>query len=285
MAHPIPVQATVSSGYAPLDSLVLDLMWVTQDGRVAKELGRYPVTGGVAEIPDLPLPDPQLRWAIRISDLAAGVPVYRSGAARAAAGPPPLPDRRRPRAHPPWRREPRLRRGRRRPRGAGAVRPRPPAARVDIRRPRPRGSTRPGRYRLTFHGRWHLLPIADVAVAYRRSFGIAPSFDAGTPRKVAVAFPQGPWDAPPVPLRPVFLDLDRVLAAGIEAQMTAMGFHIGLLMLLAEGVTDFTPQTVSLTSIALEQRTSGLDALVVLTSGALAGGIRVFDPSPPIVAA
>ena len=284
MAHPIPVQATVSSGYAPLDSLVLDLMWVTQDGRVAKELGRYPVTGGVAEIPDLPLPDPQLRWAIRISDLAAGVPVYRSGPLGRLPGPRRFPiDADRVRIH----------------RGGGSLGfdegDGVPEALVQYVRDHlppgwifgglDLGVDAAGRYRLTFHGRWHLLPIADVAVAYRRSFGIAPSFDAGTPRKVAVAFPQGPWDAPPVPLRPVFLDLDRVLAAGIEAQMTAMGFHIGLLMLLADGVTDFTPQTVSLTSIALEQRTSGLDALVVLTSGALAGGIRVFDPSPPIVAA
>lgn len=281
MAHPIPVQATVTPGYALLDSLVLDLMWVTQDGRIAKDIGRYPVTGGVAEIPDLPLPDPQLRWAIRISDLAAGVPVYRSGPLGrlpGGGGRFPLPDH--VRIH----------------RGGGSLSfdegdGAPEALVQYVRDHLPHGWTfggldlgadSAGRYRLTFHGRWHLLPFADVAVAYRRSFGIAPSFDAGTPRKVAVAFPQGPWDAPPIPLRPIFQDLDRVLAAGVEAQMSAMGFHIGALMLYASGITDFTPQTVSLTSIALEQHTSGLDALVVLTSGALAGGLRIFDPSPPI---
>ena len=73
------------------------------------------------------------------------------------------------------------------------------------------------------------------------------------------------------------------LAAGVEAQMSAMAFHIGFLMLLAEGVTDLTPQTVSLTAIRISPRGDEVDAGVSLVSGAVTGGIRVFDPAPVVL--
>jgi hypothetical protein len=44
--------------------------------------------------------------------------------------------------------------------------------------------------------------------------------------------------------------------------MSAMAFHIGFLMLLAEGVTDLTPQTVSLTSIGIRESGTEVDATV-----------------------
>ena len=64
--------------------------------------------------------------------------------------------------------------------------------------------------------------------------------------------------------------------------MSAMAFHIGWLMLLAGGITDLTPQTVSLTSIQLAQTSTEVGATVSLVSGAVAGGIRVFDPVPVV---
>jgi hypothetical protein len=143
------------------------------------------------------------------------------------------------------------------------------------------GADAGGRYTLTFRGRYRPLPVLDVALTYRRA--IAPGIDAGRPRRVAVAWPQGPGSGVPSALRPAIDDLDRVLAAAIEAQMSAMAFHIGFLMLVAEGVTDLTPQTVSLTAIRISPRGDEVDAGVSLVSGAVTGGIRVFDPVPVVL--
>ncbi len=64
--------------------------------------------------------------------------------------------------------------------------------------------------------------------------------------------------------------------------MSAMAFHIGFLMLVASGVTDLTPQTVSLTALQIRETVSEVDASVSLVSGAVNGGIRVFDPAPVV---
>jgi hypothetical protein len=76
--------------------------------------------------------------------------------------------------------------------------------------------------------------------------------------------------------------LDDVLRAGVEAQMTAMGFHIAHLMLFAVGIADLTPQTVSLDSIRLAQTGQEVGATVALTAGAVTGGVRAFDPAPVV---
>ncbi len=278
----IPVQATAAQGFPPLDALALDLMQVTQDGNVAKELGRFPVTAGAAEVPDVPLADPALRWAIRIVDTALSVPVYRSGPLGFLPGGP--------RSHI-FGDTIRIHRGGGHlgldaPDGA-------PQALIDFVRDNlpdtfqfrglDMAADAQGRYQLTLEGRYAPLPIATVNIAYRRAFGIAPGLDAGRPRRVAVAWPQGPpgVSGPPV-LLPLLQELDQVLAGGVEAQMSAMAFHIGWLMLLAEGVTDLTPATVSLTAIQLAQTGTEVGAGVSLVSGAVNGGIRVFDPVPVV---
>jgi hypothetical protein len=281
MAHPVPVVASVQSGQAPLDDLRMDLFMVTQDGAVAKDLGGFPVTGGVAQLPDVPLADPALRWAIRVVDVRLNAPVYRSGplGRLPGGGSVIFPDRIR------------IHRGGGHlgldgPDGA-------PQALTDfVRDHLPSGFTMQGidlaaddlgRYQLTFRGLYAPLPFGQAQVSYRRAFGIAPGLDPGRARRVAVAWPQGaasgglPWIG-------AFLELDAVLAAGVEAQMTAMAGHIGWLMLVAAGVTDLTPQTVSMTSVALGQEGQEVGCSVVLTAGALAGGI-VFQPVPPIVLA
>ncbi|HET6691596.1 MAG TPA: hypothetical protein VFG74_12100 [Miltoncostaeaceae bacterium] len=278
----IPVQATAASGFAPLDALALDLMMVTQDGNIAKELGRFPVTGGAAEVPDVPLADPALRWAIRIVDTALGVPVYRSGPLGFLPGGPRsriFGDRIR------------LHRG-----GGNLGLDAPdgaPQVLVDFVRDNLPGAFQmrsldlgadvQGRYVLTLRVRYRPLPVIDVDIEYRRGFGIAPGIDAGRPRRVAVAWPQGPGTTLPSPLQQAAEALDTVLAGGVEAQMSAMAFHIGFLMLFAEGVTDLTPQTVSLTSIQIRPSGNEVDASVALVSGAVNGGIRVFDPVPVVV--
>ena len=278
----IPVQATSSPGFPALDALALDLVMVTQDGSIAKELGRFPVTGGAAEVPDVPLADPALRWAIRIVDTALAVPVYRSGPLGFLPGGP--------RSHIFGDRI-RIHRGGGHlgldsPDGAPQVlvdfiRDHLPSAfafrRLDM------AADPQGRYQLTLAGRYAPIPIASVDLEYRRAFGIAPGLDPGRPRRVAVAWPQGPpgVSGPPV-LLPLLQELDEVLAGGVEAQMSAMAFHIGWLMLLAGGITDLTPQTVSLTSIQLAQTSTDVGATISLVSGAVAGGIRVFDPVPVV---
>jgi hypothetical protein len=282
MAVRIPVQATSSPGFPALDALALDLMQVTQDGAVAKELGRFPVVAGVAEVPDLPPADPALRWAIRIVDTALAVPVYRSGPLGVLPGGPRsqiFGDRIR------------IHRG-----GGNLGLDAPdgaPQVLVDfVRDNLPHGfamrgldpgADAQGRYLLTFRGRYRPLPVVDVVLEYRRAFAIAPGLDAGRPRRVAVAWPQGPGTSVPAALRPAIEELDRVLAAGVEAQMSAMAFHIGFLMLVAAGVTDLTPQTVSLTAIRITPRGGEVDASVSLVAGAVAGGVRVFDPVPVVV--
>jgi len=279
----IPIQATASPGFPALDALALDLLQVTQDGSVAKELGRFPVTGGAAEVPDVPLADPSLRWAIRIVDTALGVPVYRSGPLGFLPGGA--------RSHI-FGDTIRIHRGGGNlgldaPDGAPQVlidfvRDNLPSgfelAGIDF------GADPQGRYVLTFRGRYRPLPIVSVTLAYRRGFAIAPGIDPGRPRRVAVAWPQGPGSSVPAVLQPAILALDGVLAAGVEAQMSAMAFHIGFLMLLAEGVTDLTPQTVSLTALQIRETISEVDASVSLVSGAVNGGIRVFDPVPVVFA-
>ncbi len=277
----ILVQATASAGFPALDALALDLMQVTQDGSIAKELGRFPVTGGVAEVPDVPLADPALRWAIRIVDTALAVPVYRSGPLGFLPGGPRsriFGDRIR------------IHRG-----GGNLGLDAPdgaPQVLIDfVRDNLPHGfqlqgidvgADPQGRYVLTFRGRYRPLPVVSVDLEYRRGFAIAPGIDPGRPRRVAVAWPQGPGTGVPPVLQPAIDALDGVLAAGVEAQMSAMAFHIGFLMLLAEGVTDLTPQTVSLTSIAIRESGSEVDATVALVSGAVNGGIRVFEPVPVV---
>ena len=77
MAHPIPVSVSHSPGFAPLDHLVLDVFWTTLDGRIAKDIGRFPVTNGAAVYEGPPPPDPRLRWALRLTDLITSAPVYR----------------------------------------------------------------------------------------------------------------------------------------------------------------------------------------------------------------
>jgi hypothetical protein len=121
-----------------------------------------------------------------------------------------------------------------------------------------------------------------VDLDYRRAFAIAPGIDPGRPRRVAVAWPQGPGTSVPAVLQPAIQSLDGVLAGGVEAQMSAMAFHIGFLMLVAAGVTDLTPQTVSLTALAVRQTVGEVDAGVSLVSGAVNGVIRVFDPAPVV---
>jgi len=275
----ILVQATSAPGSPALDALALDLMQVTQDGAVATELGRFPVAGGIAEVPDAPLPDPALRWAIRIVDTALAVPVYRSGPLGFLPGGPRsriFGDRIR--IH----------------RGGGnlgldAPDGAPQVLTDFVRDNLPHGfrlrgidlgADAAGRYLLTFRGRYRPLPVIDVDLEYRRGFGIAPGIDSGRPRRVAVAWPQGPGTPVPAPMQPAVDALDGVLAAGVEAQMSAMAFHIGFLMLLAEGVTDLVPQTVSLTAIQVVPRGQEVDASVSLVAGAVNGGIRVFDPVP-----
>ncbi|MGE0027779.1 MAG: hypothetical protein AB7O78_05735 [Thermoleophilia bacterium] len=278
----IPVQATASPGFPALDALGLDLVQVTQDGNVAKALGRFPVTGGAAEVPDVPLADPALRWAIRIVDTALGVPVYRSGPLGFLPGGP--------RSHI-FGDTIRLHRG-----GGNLGLDAPdgaPGVLIDVVRDNlPNGfallgldlaADPQGRYVLTFRGRYQPLPLGSVTLEYRRAFAIAPGIDPGRPRRVAVAWPQGPGSGVPAVLQPAIQDLDRVLAAGVEAQMSAMAFHIGFLMLLASGITDLTPQTVSLTALQIRETISEVDASVSLVSGAVTGGIRVFDPVPVVV--
>jgi hypothetical protein len=282
MARAVPVQVSVQQGFGPLDQLVLELFQVLQDGTVQRELGAFTVAAGVAEVPDEPLPDPALRWAVRITDAALSVPVYRSGPLGG------LPGRGRVR---PLDTRIRLHRGGGHlgldaPDGA-------PQALIDhVRDHLPRHvsmrgldmeADAAGRYALTFEGRYVPLPGASVAFAWRRAFGIAPGLDPGRPRRLAVAWPQGaPGGAVPSFLRPVVRALDDVLRAGVEAQMTAMGFHIGHLMLFAAGVTDLTPQTVSLTSIRLAQEGQEVGASIALTAGAVTGGVRAFEPAAPL---
>ncbi len=283
MAHPIPVSATVQAGQAPLDDLRLDLFMVTQDGTIAKAVGSFPVVAGVADVPDVPLADPALKWAIRITDARLGAPVYRSGPlARLPGGPRrfPVPD------------HIRIHRGGGHlgldaPDGA-------PQVLIDFVRDHlpPHFSMRgldmeadaQGRYVLTFRGRYAPLPFGQADLEYRRRFRIAPGVDPGRAARVAVAWPQGAAEGG-LPWLAEFRDLDRVLAAGVEAQASAMAGHIGWLMLLAAGITDLTPQTVSMTSIALTPEGSEVGCTVILTAGALAGGLRVFDPLPPIAEA
>jgi hypothetical protein len=283
MAIRIPVAATWSPGFGPLDALALDLFHVAPDGAVAKEAGRFAVVGGVAEVPAGPVADPALRWAIRLVDLRLSVPVYRSGPLRALPGGP--------RSHIFGDRV-RIHRG-----GGNLGLDAPdgaPQVLVDhVRDHLPPGfamsrldltADAEGRYVVTFHGRYRPAPVVTVALAYRRAFRIAPGLDPGRPRRVAVAWPQGPPSVTgPAALVPALRALDEVLAAGIEAQMAAMGLHIGWLMLLAEGVTDLTPQTVSLTELRLAPRSDEVDAFVALVAGAVTGGIRVFDPEPPVL--
>ncbi|HMO00056.1 MAG TPA: hypothetical protein PKD59_11640 [Miltoncostaeaceae bacterium] len=278
----IPVQASVSPGFPALDALALDLLQVTQDGAVAKELGRFPVTGGAAEVPDVPLADPALRWAIRIVDTGLSVPVYRSGPLGFLPGGP--------RSHIFGDRI-RIHRGGGNlgldaPDGApqvltDVVRDNLPAgfalAGIDL------AADPQGRYVLTFRGRYRPLPVVSVTLEYRRGFAVAPGIDPGRPRRVAVAWPQGPATGVPPALFPAIDALDGVLAAGVEAQMSAMAFHIGFLMLLASGVTDLTPQTVSLTAIRISPRGDEVDAGVSLVAGAVNGGIRAFDPVPVVL--
>ena len=282
MAHPIPVSATVSPGHAPLDALALDLFLVTQDGRIEKEVGRFPVLGGVAQVESMTLPDPRLRWALRVTDLAAAVPVYRSGPLLALPGGPrrfPVGDRIR--VH----------------RGGGALAldagDGAPQALIDHLREGlgPRwtlrgvdlGADPEGRYVVTLHARFAPLPFATIELTYRRAFRIAPSLDPGRSRRVAVAWPQGPAQPPSLPVPGLMDELDGVMAGGVEAQMTAMGTHIGWLMLAASGITDLVPQTVSLTSLDVRDGVTEVDARISLCAGALAGGIRVFDPAAAVV--
>jgi hypothetical protein len=159
---------------------------VTQDGSVAKELGRFPVTGGAAEVPDVPLADPALRWAIRIVDTVLSVPVCRSGPLGTLPGGP--------RSHIFGDRI-RLHRGGGflgldAPDGAPQVlidyvRDNLPQAfqlaGIDL------GADAQGRYVLTFRGRYRPLPVVSVDLEYRRGFAVAPGIDAGRPRRVAVA--------------------------------------------------------------------------------------------------
>lgn len=277
----IPVQATASPGFPGLDALALDLVQVTQDGTVAKEIGRFPVAGGAAEVPDVPLADPVLRWAIRIVDTALGVPVYRSGPLGSLPGGP--------RSHIFGDRI-RIHRG-----GGNLGLDAPdgaPQVLIDFVRDNLPGGFQlagiglgadpQGRYVLTFRGRYRPVPVVSVVLEYRRGFAIAPGIDPGRPRRVAVAWPQGPGSSVPAVLQPAIQALDGVLAAGVEAQMSAMAFHIGFLMLVASGVTDLTPQTVSLTALQIRETVSEVDAGVSLVSGAVTGGIRVFDPVPVV---
>lgn len=278
----IPVQASVSPGFPALDALALDLLQVAQDGTVAKELGRFPVAGGAAEVPDVPLADPALRWAIRIVDTALSVPVYRSGPLGFLPGGP--------RSHIFGDRI-RIHRG-----GGNLGLDAPdgaPQVLTDVVRDNlPAGfaldgidlaADPQGRYVLTFRGRYRPLPVVSVTLEYRRGFAVAPGIDPGRPRRVAVAWPQGPATGVPPALFPAIDALDGVLAAGVEAQMSAMAFHIGFLMLLASGVTDLTPQTVSLTAIRISPRGDEVDAGVSLVAGAVNGGIRAFDPVPVVL--
>ena len=175
MAHPIPVSATVQAGQAPLDDLRLDLFMVTQDGTIAKAVGSFPVVAGVAEVPDVPLADPALKWAIRITDARLGAPVYRSGPlARLPGGPRrfPVPD------------HIRIHRGGGHlgldaPDGA-------PQVLIDFVRDHlpPHFSMRgldmeadaQGRYVLTFRGRYAPLPFGQADLEYRRRFRTAPAW-------------------------------------------------------------------------------------------------------------
>ena len=281
MAVRIPVEATWSPAFGPLDALSLDLFQVAQDGGVAKELGRFPVVGGAAAVPDAPLADPALRWAIRLVDARLSVPVYRSGPLSFLPGGP--------RSHIFGDRI-RIHRGGGNL-GLDSLDGAPQALIDHVRDHLPHGfamrrldlaADAQGSYVLTFNGRYRPLPVVSVDLEYRRAFRIAPGLDPGRPRRVAVAWPQGPPGViGPTVLLPALRELDEVLAAGVEAQMTAMAFHIGWLMLLAGGVTDLTPHTVSLTELRLTPRSDEVDAFVALVSGAVAGGIRVFDPDPP----
>ena len=56
-------------------------------------------------------------------------------------------------------------------------------------------------------------------------------------------------------------------------------------MLLAAGVTDLTPQTVSMTSIALTPKGSEVGCTVILTARRPRRGAPVSDPLPPIAEA
>lgn len=78
------------------------------------------------------------------------------------------------------------------------------------------------------------------------------------------------------PLDDLRLDLFMVTRDGTIAKAVG-SFPV------AAGVTDFTPQTVSMTSIALAPEGAEVGCRVVLTAGALTGGI-VFEPFPPLVA-
>ena len=188
----ILVQATASPGFPALDALALDLMMVTQDGNIAKELGRFPVTGGAAEVPGraagrpgAALGDPDRRHGPRRARLplrAAGVPARRPPRSRIFGD--------RIRIH----------------RGGGNLGldapDGAPQVLIDfVRDNLPHGfqlqgidvaADPQGRYQSSrSRGRYRPLPVASVDLEYRRGFAIAPGLDPGRPRRVAVAWPQG----------------------------------------------------------------------------------------------
>ncbi len=161
MAHPIPVSATVQSGQAPLDDLRLDLFMVTQDGTIAKAVGSFPVAAGAAEVPEIPLADPALRWGIRI---------HRGGGHLGLDAPDGAPQAL-----------------------IDFVRDHVPShfsmERLDM------GADAQGRYVLTFHGRYAPLPFGQAQVEYRRAFGIAPGVaDAARRRRHGLHAPDGLHD-------------------------------------------------------------------------------------------
>jgi hypothetical protein len=278
MAAVIPVSVSSAPSAPPLAGMIAELFWVSTDGQIVRELGRAPVVDGVATI-DVP-PRPQgLRWAVRIRDDVTGSAAYRSG---------PLG---------------RLPSGGRGPMSGGTIRIHRGGGilgldsldgaesllreRLAATLPRPLrfggvelGSDAEGRYVLTLSGRMEIAG-QRLAFEYRRAFRLAGGLDPGRPARAVVAWPEGPvrigW-----PLRPFAEVLDAVLAAAVEAQLSASALHVAHLMCFADNA-GFVPTTASLTRLEIfpPDTFPGVDAKITLCAGAIVGAFVV--PEPPIV--